>query len=64
MDTVSATRTSFQPGWNKLRLPATFTLDGMTELEEAELTDGQGRAGCTENLIRVDDVTESLELAE
>ena len=32
-----------------LRLPATFTLDacrhgGMTELEEAELTDGQGRA--------------------
>jgi hypothetical protein len=34
---------------DKLRLPATFTLDacrhgGMTELEEAELTDGQGRA--------------------
>lgn len=33
----------------KLALPATFTLDacrhgGMTELEEAELTDGQGRA--------------------
>lgn len=33
----------------KLGLPATFTLDacrhgGMTELEEAELTDGQGRA--------------------
>jgi hypothetical protein len=33
----------------KLELPATFTLDacrhgGMTELEEAELTDGQGRA--------------------
>ncbi|HEY0329353.1 MAG TPA: site-specific integrase [Rhodopseudomonas sp.] len=33
----------------KLKLPATFTLDacrhgGMTELEEAELTDGQGRA--------------------
>jgi hypothetical protein len=32
-----------------LSLPATFTLDacrhgGMTELEEAELTDGQGRA--------------------
>ena len=32
-----------------LKLPATFTLDacrhgGMTELEEAELTDGQGRA--------------------
>ena len=32
-----------------LELPATFTLDacrhgGMTELEEAELTDGQGRA--------------------
>ena len=31
------------------KLPATFTLDacrhgGMTELEEAELTDGQGRA--------------------
>ena len=34
---------------DKLGLPATFTLDacrhgGMTELEEAELTDGQGRA--------------------
>jgi hypothetical protein len=34
---------------DKLRLPATFTLDacrhgGMTELEEAQLTDGQGRA--------------------
>ena len=34
---------------NKLRLPSTFTLDacrhgGMTELEEAELTTGQGRA--------------------
>jgi hypothetical protein len=34
---------------DKLRLPSTFTLDacrhgGMTELEEAELTDGQGRA--------------------
>jgi hypothetical protein len=34
---------------DRLRLPATFTLDacrhgGMTELEEAELTDGQGRA--------------------
>jgi hypothetical protein len=34
---------------NHLGLPATFTLDacrhgGMTELEEAELTDGQGRA--------------------
>lgn len=33
----------------KLKLPAEFTLDacrhgGMTELEEAELTDGQGRA--------------------
>ena len=33
----------------ELKLPATFTLDacrhgGMTELEEAELTDGQGRA--------------------
>jgi hypothetical protein len=33
----------------ELGLPATFTLDacrhgGMTELEEAELTDGQGRA--------------------
>jgi hypothetical protein len=33
----------------QLGLPATFTLDacrhgGMTELEEAELTDGQGRA--------------------
>jgi hypothetical protein len=33
----------------QLKLPATFTLDacrhgGMTELEEAELTDGQGRA--------------------
>jgi hypothetical protein len=33
----------------KLELPSTFTLDacrhgGMTELEEAELTDGQGRA--------------------
>ena len=33
----------------KLGLPSTFTLDacrhgGMTELEEAELTDGQGRA--------------------
>ena len=33
----------------RLGLPATFTLDacrhgGMTELEEAELTDGQGRA--------------------
>lgn len=33
----------------KLKLPSTFTLDacrhgGMTELEEAELTDGQGRA--------------------
>ena len=33
----------------KLDLPSTFTLDacrhgGMTELEEAELTDGQGRA--------------------
>jgi len=33
----------------KLKLPAHFTLDacrhgGMTELEEAELTDGQGRA--------------------
>jgi hypothetical protein len=31
------------------KLPSTFTLDacrhgGMTELEEAELTDGQGRA--------------------
>jgi hypothetical protein len=34
---------------DRLNLPATFTLDacrhgGMTELEEAELTDGQGRA--------------------
>jgi hypothetical protein len=34
---------------DQLGLPATFTLDacrhgGMTELEEAELTDGQGRA--------------------
>jgi hypothetical protein len=34
---------------DRLGLPATFTLDacrhgGMTELEEAELTDGQGRA--------------------
>ncbi|MBI4273824.1 MAG: hypothetical protein HY659_03890, partial [Rhizobiales bacterium] len=34
---------------DKLSLPSTFTLDacrhgGMTELEEAELTDGQGRA--------------------
>ena len=34
---------------NRFGLPATFTLDacrhgGMTELEEAELTDGQGRA--------------------
>jgi hypothetical protein len=34
---------------DKMGLPATFTLDacrhgGMTELEEAELTDGQGRA--------------------
>jgi hypothetical protein len=34
---------------DKLGLPSTFTLDacrhgGMTELEEAELTDGQGRA--------------------
>ena len=34
---------------DKLKLPETFTLDacrhgGMTELEEAELTDGQGRA--------------------
>ena len=34
---------------DKLGLPATFTLDacrhgGMIELEEAELTDGQGRA--------------------
>jgi hypothetical protein len=34
---------------DKLNLPSTFTLDacrhgGMTELEEAELTDGQGRA--------------------
>jgi hypothetical protein len=34
---------------DKIGLPATFTLDacrhgGMTELEEAELTDGQGRA--------------------
>jgi hypothetical protein len=34
---------------NEAGLPATFTLDacrhgGMTELEEAELTDGQGRA--------------------
>jgi hypothetical protein len=34
---------------DKLDLPSTFTLDtcrhgGMTELEEAELTDGQGRA--------------------
>lgn len=34
---------------DQLQLPATFTLDacrhgGMTELEEAELTDGQGRA--------------------
>ena len=33
----------------KIGLPTTFTLDacrhgGMTELEEAELTDGQGRA--------------------
>jgi hypothetical protein len=33
---------------DKLKLPETFTLDacrqgGMTELEEAELTDGQGR---------------------
>src|SRR5262249_37961969 len=33
----------------KAKLPSTFTLDacrhgGMTELEEAELTDGQGRA--------------------
>jgi len=33
----------------ELKLPSTFTLDacrhgGMTELEEAELTDGQGRA--------------------
>jgi hypothetical protein len=33
----------------RLKLPSTFTLDacrhgGMTELEEAELTDGQGRA--------------------
>ena len=35
---------------DKIGLPFTFTLDacrhgGMTELEEAELTDGQGRAG-------------------
>jgi hypothetical protein len=35
--------------WKKLKLPAHFTLDacrlgGMIELEEAELTDGQGRA--------------------
>jgi hypothetical protein len=34
---------------DRLGLPSTFTLDacrhgGMTELEEAELTDGQGRA--------------------
>ena len=34
---------------DKMGLPSTFTLDacrhgGMTELEEAELTDGQGRA--------------------
>src|SRR4029077_8324434 len=34
---------------DQIGLPATFTLDacrhgGMTELEEAELTDGQGRA--------------------
>jgi hypothetical protein len=34
---------------DRLALPSTFTLDacrhgGMTELEEAELTDGQGRA--------------------
>jgi hypothetical protein len=34
---------------NEIGLPSTFTLDacrqgGMTELEEAELTDGQGRA--------------------
>src|SRR5271170_4213150 len=34
---------------DKIGLPATFTLDacrhgGLTELEEAELTDGQGRA--------------------
>jgi hypothetical protein len=34
---------------DKLKLPSTFTLDacrhgGMTELEQAELTDGQGRA--------------------
>jgi hypothetical protein len=34
---------------DKLKLPETFTLDacrhgGMTELEEVELTDGQGRA--------------------
>jgi hypothetical protein len=34
---------------DSLNLPSTFTLDacrhgGMTELEEAELTDGQGRA--------------------
>ena len=34
---------------DKLELPSSFTLDacrhgGMTELEEAELTDGQGRA--------------------
>ena len=34
---------------SKIGLPSTFTLDacrhgGMTELEEAELTDGQGRA--------------------
>jgi hypothetical protein len=34
---------------DKIGLPSTFTLDacrhgGMTELEEAELTDGQGRA--------------------
>ena len=33
----------------EIGLPSTFTLDacrhgGMTELEEAELTDGQGRA--------------------
>jgi len=33
----------------EIELPSTFTLDacrhgGMTELEEAELTDGQGRA--------------------
>jgi hypothetical protein len=46
---VPAMQKAVQVLRKKIRLPATFTLDacrhgGMTELEEAELTDGQGRA--------------------